>query len=402
MKWASAISGEPSLAVAVADCAREVRNELGPGEVSLAMVFVTPHFAARFAELHALVSDALGGPVPEVFIGCSGGGVIGGEAEIEGTPALSLVAARLPDVGITPFRIPPEKPLPDLDGPPDAWERLIGADPEDTRALILLSDPFSSQTQTLLAGLDFAYPDSPKVGGLVSGGTSPGTNGLFLGPELFTDGLVGLALSGNVSVETVVAQGCKPIGDLLSVTACEGNVLYELDETPALEAARKTLASLDERDARLAQSALFVGVVMDEFVDEPGPGEFLVRNVLGADPANGSLAVGEYLQQGMRLKFHVRDAETSAEDLSLLLDGYANATERPTGSPGGAVLFSCLGRGENLYGVPNFDSDLFRRKVGDMPVGGFFCNGEIGPVGDSTFLHGYTSSFAVFSPRNPA
>lgn len=390
MKWASAISRRTSFEEAVSECADKLTGDLGPGEVSLLFAFVTPHFAARYEVIHDLLSARM---EPEVFLGCSGGGVIGGSEEVERSPAVSLVAARLPGVRATSFHL--SGSLPDLDGPPDAWEDLVGVRPDEDPQFILLAEPFSVRPEALLAGLDYAFPNSPKIGGLASGGTSPGTNTLFLGEKVFTEGVVGVALAGNVVIDTVVAQGCRPVGELMNVTACEGNWLRELDGRPALEVARELFEDLDERDRRLAQTALFAGVLMDEFAEKPGAGDFLIRNVVGADPHRGAIAIGERLQPGMRLCFHVRDAETSAEDLRTLLEEHAKST----GETCGALLFSCLGRGEHLYGKPDFDTGLFHRHLGDIPVGGFFCNGEIGPVGDATFLHGYTSSFALFKPR---
>jgi small ligand-binding sensory domain FIST len=158
-------------------------------------------------------------------------------------------------------------------------------------------------------------------------------------------------------------------------------------------------SALDQRDRYLASTALFVGVLMDEFREEPRVGDFLIRNLIGADPRRGAVAVGEYLQEGMRVRFHLRDAEASAEDLHAVLKGYEKT---PPEALSGALLFSCLGRGEGLYWRPNFDTGVFREHLGDVPVGGFFCNGEIGPVGGTTFLHGYTSSFGLFRPREPA
>ncbi|MGI8649502.1 MAG: FIST signal transduction protein [Rubrobacter sp.] len=394
MKWASGISRTTAFEEAVSECAEAVESGLGGAEVSLLFAFVTPHFAAHFDRLHSLVSDRLN---PVCFIGCSGGGVLGAGREVEGEPAVSLIGASLPGVEVKPFRIESHEQLPDLDGPPEAWERVIGIDPKDDPALILLSDPFSSRTESLLSGLDYAYPSSPKVGGLVSGGTSPGTNSLFLDQKVYGSGSVGVALSGDVLVDTVVAQGCRPIGDLFTVTDCDGNYLHELDGQPALEVVRRMFSELEEEDFTLARNALFVGVLMDEFTEDPGSGDFLVRNVMGFDPQQGSLAVGERLQPGMRLRFHVRDARTSAEDLRLLLDAYSEGSQNIP--PDGALLFSCLGRGVNLYREPDFDSSLLAERVGEIPVGGFFCNGEIGPVGASTFLHGYTSSFALFRPK---
>ena len=185
----------------------------------------------------------------------------------------------------------------------------------------------------------------------------------------------------------------------MQITSCERNVLYELDGRPAFAVLEELFASLDERDRRLAQTALFLGVVMDEFKEKPEVGDFLIRNLIGLDPKSGAIAVGEYLQEGMRVRFHLRDADTSAEDLHTMLTGYENTLLNDAVS--GALLFSCLGRGEHLYKKPNFDTGVFKQHLGEVPVGGFFCNGEIGPVGGATFLHGYTSSFGLFRPRWP-
>ena len=390
MKWATAVSRSTSIEDALAECSEGVHRRLGPEPVDLALLFVTPQFAAYYWQIPGIVARHLG---PETFIGCSGGGVIGGGEEVEQSPAVTLVAARLPGVVVKPLRV--EDELPDLDGPPDAWERLAGMRPEEEPQFVLLVDPFSVKTGALLAGLDYAFPGAPKIGGLASGGTSPGTNVLFSNDEVFTRGAVGLALRGNIAIDTVVAQGCRPIGETAQVTSCKGNLLHELDGEPALQVLRELVSDLDERDQELARTALFVGVLMDEFREEQQVGDFLIRNLMGVDPQSGAIAVGENLQEGMRLRFHVRDAETSAEDLHAMLSGYGDAvTDRE--DVAGALLFSCLGRGENLYGEPNFDTNVLKEHFGDLPMGGFFCNGEIGPVGGSTFLHGYTSSFGFF------
>ncbi len=393
MRWASAISRNTSFDEAVRECASAVRETLGDGHVSVVFAFVSPHFAAYYPRLHEAIDQHLG---PEVLLGCSGGGVIGGSQEIEGSPALSLTAARLPNVTLTPFHL--RGALPDLDGPPDAWESFVGVDPTTEPEFVLLADPFSVPVRALLAGLDYAYPAASKVGGLASGGTSPGTNVLFLDEQVHTSGTVGLALSGDVVMDTVVAQGCRPLGDLLTVTRCEGSMLLELDGRPAFEALRDLFSTLDERDRRLAGSALFVGILLDDLVEQPEVGDFLIRNLTGIDPKSGAIAVGDNLQPGMRLRFHVRDAETSTEDLHNVLSTYTQTLPNPA-SISGALLFSCLGRGAGLYGEPDHDTGILREHLGDISTAGFFCNGEIGPVSNSTFLHGYTSSIALFRPK---
>jgi small ligand-binding sensory domain FIST len=395
MKWATAISRKTYFEDALLECAKEIRESLGSGPVTLAIAFVTPHFAHFYDRLHEVLEEPLG---PANLLGCSAGGVIGGGEEVERLPAVTLTAARLPDVTVRSFHL--DDPLPDLDGPPNLWEDLVGVKRSEEPQFILLMDPFSTRPEQLLAGLDYAFPESAKIGGLVSGATSPGLNALFLDQKVYTSGTVGVSLSGNIVVDTVVAQGCRPIGELMRVTSCEGNVLYKLDGRPAFSVLKELLASLNEHDRKVAGTSLFFGVVMDEFKEEPEAGDFLVRNLIGADPESGAVAVGEYLQEGMRVRFHLRDADASAQDLHAMLASYESSLPQKA-AVSGALLFSCLGRGEYLYKVPNFDTGVFKQHLGDVPVGGFFCNGEIGQVGGTSFLHGYTSSFGLFHPREP-
>ena len=393
MKWASAVSERPDLEEAMEEAVAEVRAELGDSQPDLAAVFVSPHHAQGYARIGSLVSEALG---PRVLLGCSGGGVIGGGQEVEFRPGLSLTAAALPAVEILPFHVE-EGALPDPDAPPEAWEGLVGTSPASQPHFLLLADPFTFPAERLVQGLDYAFTASIKIGGLASGAQRPGGNALFFGDQVHRSGAIGAALQGNIAVEAIVAQGCRPVGPVMRITRCAHNMLIELDDRPAVEALRTLFHTMSEEDQTLASHSLFLGIAMDTLQDEPDLGDFLVRNLMGMDPRTGALAIGEMLQEGQQVRFHLRDAATSGEELDWLLARYAG--DRPGAPDWGSLLFSCLGRGEGLYGVPNHDSDLFRRYVGRVPLGGFFCNGEIGPVGGTTFLHGYTSSFGIFRPR---
>ena len=393
MKWASAVSERPDLEEAMEEAVAEVRAELGDSQPDLAAVFVSPHHAQGYARIGSLVSEALG---PRVLLGCSGGGVIGGGQEVEFRSGLSLTAAALPAVEILPFHVE-EGALPDPDAPPEAWEGLVGTSPASQPHFLLLADPFTFPAERLVQGLDYAFTASIKIGGLASGAQRPGGNALFFGDQVHRSGAIGVALQGNIAVEAIVAQGCRPVGPVMRITRCAHNMLIELDDRPAVEALRTLFHTMSEEDQTLASHSLFLGIAMDTLQDEPDLGDFLVRNLMGMDPRTGALAIGEMLQEGQQVRFHLRDAATSGEELDWLLARYAG--DRPGAPDWGSLLFSCLGRGEGLYGVPNHDSDLFRRYVGRVPLGGFFCNGEIGPVGGTTFLHGYTSSFGIFRPR---
>ncbi|HZM17105.1 MAG TPA: FIST N-terminal domain-containing protein [Candidatus Krumholzibacteria bacterium] len=392
MRWASAVSTHKDLDAALAAVAASVRSELEEQSPDFALVFVSPHFASVYEALPARLAAHL---PARTRLGCSAGGVIGGGRELEQQPALALIAASLPGVTLHPVALEAEA-LPDADAPPRAWHQALGVAPQPAAHFILLADPFTFPVERLLAGLDYAYADGAKIGGLASGADGPGGNVLLLGAEARRSGAVGVALAGDIAVDTVVAQGCRPIGRTLQITRCNEHILFELDGVPALQVLQEIAAVAPERDRELMGQALFLGLAMDELAPTLGAGDFLIRNVLGIDPRHGALAIGAHLRQGQSVQFHVRDARTSEDDLQLVLERFAGRPEAQDAV--GALLFSCLGRGIHLYGEPDHDSAVFRRLLGGLPLGGFFCNGEIGPVGGRTHVHGFTSSFGIFRP----
>ena len=393
MKWASKVSEDFSLKDAVDECVTHIRSELGDAPPDLAVAFVSAHHTPDFEDLPLLLKERLG---PRVLLGCSGGGVIGGGTEIEDRAGFALTAATLPGVEVSSFHVE-DQDLPDMDAGPAAWEQLVGVTADKSPDFVVLAEPFSLHADNLVAGMDYAFPGRVKVGGLASGASQPGGNALFLGERLYRSGAVGVAMHGDVRVDTVVAQGCRPIGEPAVVTKCHQNVLLELNEQKPMDVLRSVFDASPERDQALINRALHLGVVMDPLKQEHRPGDFLIRNVMGIHEESGGIIIGEMLREGQVVQFHVRDADTAQEDLQAMLRQYADS--HGLGSASGALLFSCLGRGMHLFGRPDHDTNLFREEVGPISLGGFFCNGEIGPVGPSTFLHGFTSSFAIFSPR---
>ena len=393
MKWSSSVSENQVLSDAVGECVTTITGELDGQAPDLAIAFVSAHHSEEFERVPELVRAQLGDCL---LIGCSAGGVIGAGSEVEHRPGFALASAQLPDVDLTPFHIV-DGDLPDGDAGPEEWENLVGAAVQDSPGFLLVSDPFSLRSEHLLMGLDYAFPNSVKIGGLASGSAHPGGNALYLGEEVSREGAVGVAMSGDITVETVVAQGCRPIGEPMHVTKCDRNMLLELSNGPPLEVLERLFQDLGDDDRELARHSLFLGVVMNELNTDPQLGDFLIRNIVGLDPRSGVLAVGEMLKEGQTVQFHLRDSATSAHDLDAMLTQYTST--HPLYEDAGALLFQCLGRGSYLYGRADHDTDMFREKVGNLPLTGFFCNGEIGAVGGSTFLHGYTSSFGIFRPK---
>lgn len=394
MQWTSTIREEASLGAALGHAVRDVIDALGTAP-DLALVFVSEQHASDYAQVPALLGSRLGDCV---VVGCSASGVIGGGRELERRPAVSVTAAVLPDVKLAARYLAADF-LPAPDAPAQHWEHYAGVAANVEPCFVVLADPFSFPTASLLAGLDRHFPRSVKLGGLASGAHAPGEAALFLDRAAYRTGALCLALSGDIAVETLIAQGCRPVGEPLFVTQADGQRLIALDGHPPFEVLRALVQRLDARDRQLMQHSLFLGIAMREAGSEYRQGDFLIRNLVGLDPDSGSLWVGDEMHTRQVVQFHLRDAETSAYDLERMLDSLDAHSAANRGS--GALLFSCTGRGEHLYGERDHDSNAFRRHAGEIPLGGFFCNGEIGPVHGTTFLHGYTSAFGVFRPRAP-
>ena len=399
MRWTSAIANDSSLEIAIAHCQEQLQEGLGASAADLMVVFASAHHRTDFHRLPQLALSRPPAHSGTALVGCSAGGVIGAGREVESGPALALAAASLPRVQVTQFNIH-DAQLPDADSGPDRWQELTGVDPATEPHFVILADPMTIRGESLLMGLDFAYPMAIKVGGLASGGTHRGEHSLFAGDRAIGDGAVGVALSGDVQIDAIVAQGCRPIGSPLQVTAGGSNVLRELNGRHALSALREVLAELTERDRDLARHSLFLGISMDPLADPPQHGDFLIRNIIGVNAETGALGVAASVHEGQNVQFHLRDAQTSAADLRQLLTVYAEG--RGSENEAGALMFSCLGRGAYLYGRPNHDTDMVQEHLGPLALTGFFCNGEIGPVGGTSFLHGYTTSLGLVKPRRPS
>ncbi len=377
MRWASALSTQSDTRAALDEVTGLVARDLDGAHADLLMTFVSSHHATRYPSVVAGLREAF---VGARLAGCSAAGVIGAGHEVEGRPALSLTAASLPGVHLA------------LAHGDDA---LDFGPLEDSPHFIVLVDPYSCDAEGMLGSLDEAFPTSAKVGGLASGGRFAGENALFCDGELHRGGAVVLAMEGDVAVDTIVAQGCRAIGRPMVVTRASENVIQELDRRKPGELLQELFDTLGTRDQELFRHSLFLGIEMRGDRIEVRSDEFLVRNMVGMDRETGALAVGAAPKQWQAVQFLLRDARTAEEDLTRMLARYhARGTHID-----GALLFSCMGRGEKLFGKPDHDTGLFRERLGPVPLGGFFCNGEIGPVGGSTFLHGYTSAFGLFRPR---
>jgi len=392
MQWASTVSEAADLESAVGRAALAIQEQLRGEPPDLALVFAADEYRQGFPRLPELLRPRLGSPA---LIGCSAGGVIGGGRELEARPGLAVMAALLPQVQIRPFHLPPA-----VHGD-SGLKALLGLEPQAAVQpdFVLLGDPFSSDAESLLPALDREFPASHKIGGLASGTRKPGDTHLFLNDQVLHSGMVGVALWGNLQLETVVAQGCRAVGEPLFVTRSDGNRIYQLDGKAPMAVLGQLFEALSPEDRSLARHSLFLGIALSRPATRLQQGDFLIRNIIGLEQESGALVVGAEPRVSSVVQFHLRDAHASRADIETLLGRRSQAAQPERLK--GALLFSCLGRGIDLYGEPDHDSLAFRRHLGEVPLAGFFCNGEIGPVQGMTSLHGYTSAFGLFSAKDP-
>jgi small ligand-binding sensory domain FIST len=388
VQFAVALSKAIETKSAALAVAKDIRAQLGAKSVDLACLFFSAHHAEQAEVLAQVLTETL---CPNLLIGCSGEGVIAGAEEVETAPAVTVWAALLPDVHLHPLRssFSPTQDQFHLSGWPEPGAQEA--------SFLLLADPFTAPIQDILGILEERYPGAMAVGGLAGGGQEAGMNRLVLNDQVFDGGLVGARLSGAVAIRPVISQGCRLIGERFVVTKAERNLLHELGGAPALERLQAVFESLSEEDRLRANRALHLGIVVDEHRNRFERGDFLIRNLLGADRTTGAVAIGDVVQEGQTVQFHLRDAESATEDLHALLATDRAGHRHPAL---GALMFSCCGRGRGLFGQPNHDAAATTERLGPIPLAGFFAQGEIGPIGHRNFLHGYTASLALFAERD--
>ncbi len=382
MPFASALSEHPIASQATGEVSGAALEAIGE-RPDLVMVFATRSHAGALEDIVRTVSAVLH---PLAIVGCAAESVLGTEREVEETPALSLWAGRvgpLSQLALSATR------LADDSWHFAGWPEQIGFEPS---ALVLLADPFTFPAEEFLTWLGGVQPGLPVVGGNVSGGIGPGGSRLVVGDRLVSSGATGVLIGTGVAIQTVVSQGCRAYGNALTVTRSDRNVVYEVAGVPAMECLVDQIKnSLGPAEvAGIESNGLFMGRLIDEHIDEPGPGDYLIRNVVGVDRSTGAVAVDDRVPLGSTVRFHLRDAATAHRELDLLLHGRdADA----------ALMFTCNGRGTRLFDEAHHDARLFGHTVGPIPMGGFFAAGEFGPIGGQNFVHGFTASTALFRDR---
>jgi small ligand-binding sensory domain FIST len=375
------LTADPGAAAARA--VAQAAQALGDAPPSLAVLFASAHFLGSADALVAAIA-AQTGPLP--LIGCVGEAVAGGAREVESEPAVSLWLGA--DLG------PVETFAMDFIRTSSGGAYGGYRFPREAAGVyLMIADPYTFPADGLLTHLNEQVPGAVVIGGMASAAVRPRQSRLFLDDQVLSSGAVGVNLPG-AEVHSLVAQGCRPVGNAYTITGAEGNVIHELGGRPPLIRLQEMAATLPVRDQELLSQGVLLGLIIDEYRAEPAQGDFLVRGVVGADPESGAIAVGDEIQVGQTVQFHVRDAASADEDLrhALQRESAALGGRRPAG----ALLFTCNGRGSRMFDEPDHDAGLIATMLGDVPMAGFFCAGELGPVGGQNFLHTFTASIALF------
>ena len=385
---AAAVSTLADTRAAAEDVAARVRDGLAGAPADLAFLFLSPEHVTDAEDAAAAVASVL---EPGALAGSTGEAVIGTARELEGVPAMSLLATSLPGGRASVHHLTVRDTG---DGP--AVEVPASLTPSSGEPMLLLADPYTFPADAFLDGVSARFGGAVAVGGLASGGNGPGGHALVCGRRVMRHGAVVVVVEGGVRLRAVVSQGCAPVGPEMVITSADGNIIHELAGRPAYERLTEMVAGLDDHGRDLVQHGLLAGLVIDENQADYGADDYLMRAVMGGDADQGTLAVGDVVRVGQTFRFHVRDAESADAGLRAALRVHAAEGERPQA----ALLFACNGRGTNMYAEADHDAVAVADELGPIPLAGMFCSGEIGPVGGQTFLHGFTATMALLVSRD--
>lgn len=373
----------------LADWARRLRARLPAPQVSLGLVFMSPKFFPHARQVLEILR--VHGCIP-LLAGCSSASLVANGEELESAGGLVLALYSLPGATLKGVRFSQD----DVEKAEDDhfWPVETGVIGANVNSWLAFIDPFHLDAESWLRTWNQNYSGVPVFGGLASGNFPEPLTQVYLDGEAYEDGGVAIAVGGDVELTGVISQGCTPIGEAWTLTRVEQNLIRHIGNRPAYTVLSETVSQLSPEDQRKAQGNLFIGLVVNEYLDEFHRGDFLVRNLLGGDPNSGVLAVGALPRMGQTIQFQRRDASAADEDMNELLE---RTKKDLTGRTiYGGCLFCCNGRGKSLFGRPSHDAALVQAHF-DLPgLAGFFCNGEIGPVGAKNFLHSHTAALALF------
>jgi small ligand-binding sensory domain FIST len=350
--------------------AQSCLEQLGPGGGTLGFLYATDYFAADLGLILEEMKEATG---VAHWVGTVGMGVLATGRELVDEPAL---VAMVGDVERNAFRV--FGSIRDSEHVSAGALRCAGG---ESNFAVVHADPTNAEVAALVSALAGKVESGFLVGGL--------TSSRRLNPQIadgITEGGVsGVVFTEDVAVATRLTQGCSPIGPKHSITECQRNIILSIDGKPALDVMREDLGERLGKDLNRIGGQVFVGLP----IKGSDTGDYLVRNLLGIDPQSKLIAIGELIQPGQQVMFCRRDLDSAAEDMNRMLESIKKGL---FGKPKGGVYYSCLARGPNLFGRKSEELGLIRDALGEFPLVGFFCNGEI----SHNRLYGYTGVLTLF------
>jgi len=353
------------------DAVEEALRQIGPAQpgANLGFLYVSDRLGGDAAEILARVREATG--VVD-WVGTVGVGVLATGAEYMDEPAVAVMIGAMPQGEFKVFSGKSRAPQ---------LGALTASGAEAAHFAIVHGDPNTDDMPELIEDMSSKVASGYLVGGLSSSRSAT----VQFANEVLEGGLSGVVLSSHVDVTTRLTQGCMPLAARHVVTEGERNIIVSLDGRPALDVLREDIGEPLGRDLRRAAQVIHAGLP----VQGSDTGDYMVRNLVGFDPKNGFVAIGAYVEKGMPIMFCKRDAISAREDLHRMRDSIGADLDGP---PKGGLYYSCLGRGENMFGKRSAELELIARRLGDFPLVGFFCNGEI----SHDRLYGYTGVLTLF------
>lgn len=349
--------------------------------IDLIFLFVTSDWKDHLDDVAEIIKIGAHSPV---LVGGSADCLITKNHEEENSSGCSILGVKLPSKAkVSTFEISDwSDDMPEALADPGGW--------------IVLGNPFMIDGNKWAEKWNHKNQNIPTYGGLVSGGRD--VESVFLINSEGVSKTAGLAIGfEGIDFGGVVSQGCRPIGNSYAITDAESNIIHGIGSQPAFEMLEEAYNSLVPDEKKVAQGNILVGLAMSEYKDDFGCGDFLIRGILGGDKEAGAIAVAAHPKVGQTIQFQLRDGESAREDLNQLLE---TESEKNDIKPFAGLLFSCTGRGEHLFGSESHDARAVDQHFKNLDIGGFFCNGEIGPIGGKVYLHGFTASIVTFIERN--
>jgi small ligand-binding sensory domain FIST len=351
---------DPDWRTAAAACLDQLDEQLD-GRTGVGFVYLSDHFAPSAQDILTVLRGRTG---IDDWVGTAGIGIAAGRDQLFDEPAMSVMVAPMKASQYAIQKL-------DAMRPPgfESWFGVLHGNPEveDLPAAI---DQFAGET-----------------GGFWVGGLAASRAGHpMIARGIGADAVSGVMLSPDVEVQTALTQGCSPIGPMLEITRAEDNLVIEIEGRPAFEVFKEQIGELLSRNLDRIPGFIFAGLP----VSGADSGDYMVRDIMGVDPQNGIVAIGAEAEVGGQLMFCRRDGASAEADMKRMLDGL----QKRVGDrqPKGGLYYSCLGRGPAMFPESRTELDMIAERFGDIPLTGFFCNGEV----SNARLYTYTGVLSLF------